>query len=346
MTKQISVIVPVYNVADYLEKCISSIQNQTYKNLEIILVNDGSTDKSGIICDKIAEKDNRVKVIHQVNSGVSSARNAGICASTGTFITFIDGDDWIEKDAFEKMILYDEDISFCRFYRNYSDEQVEYYEETLYEIIRDPSQLQFFEFENKYERTKKEIFTDIIFGSVCRSIFRKDIIIQNNIYFDLDVKLGEDKLFLLKYMTYVNKAKLVDAYLYHYRSDRNNSAVATLASGYRKNLYQTRKDFIKRELEIFERNPRMEDSQKKEIKMYLGYKLCYDVILNELIFSNEPVEKLKSYFHDINLSKEISYLSFLDMKKRGYSMKTMVFYLMIKMKMWRILVFLYRNKGR
>lgn len=99
----ISVIVPIYNVEKYLKKCIESIINQTYKNLEIILVDDGSTDDSGKICDEYASKDTRIKVIHKVNGGQSSARNAGIdvCTSGGEFITFVDGDDYLAADMYE-----------------------------------------------------------------------------------------------------------------------------------------------------------------------------------------------------------------------------------------------------
>ncbi|PWM78597.1 MAG: glycosyl transferase family 2 [Phascolarctobacterium sp.] len=97
----LSVIVPVYNVEKYLKKCIESLLNQTYKNLEIILVDDGSTDSSGEICDEYAAMDNRIKVIHKENGGLSSARNAGIDISTGNYIGFVDGDDYIAEDMYE-----------------------------------------------------------------------------------------------------------------------------------------------------------------------------------------------------------------------------------------------------
>jgi len=100
----ISVIVPVYNVEPYLKKCIESIINQTYNNLEIILVDDGSFDKSGEICDEYASIDSRIKVIHKENGGLSSARNAGINAASGEYLAFVDSDDWIETDMYE--LLY------------------------------------------------------------------------------------------------------------------------------------------------------------------------------------------------------------------------------------------------
>ncbi|MDR3314701.1 MAG: glycosyltransferase, partial [Oscillospiraceae bacterium] len=90
----ISVIVPVYNVEPYLPKCLDSIVSQTYANLEIILVDDGSTDASGSICDAYAAKDERVRVIHQANGGVAAARNAGLDAAVGEYIQFVDSDDW------------------------------------------------------------------------------------------------------------------------------------------------------------------------------------------------------------------------------------------------------------
>lgn len=104
MNKLITVIVPVYNVAKYLEKCVKSIQDQTYKSLEIILVDDGSTDSSGAICDKYATEDSRIRVIHKPNGGLSSARNAGLDAATGDYVGFIDSDDYIAPDFYESLL--------------------------------------------------------------------------------------------------------------------------------------------------------------------------------------------------------------------------------------------------
>lgn len=100
----ISVIVPIYNVEKYLDRCVESIANQTYKHLEIILVDDGSPDNCSQMCDEWAEKDNRIKVVHKENGGLSDARNAGLKIATGEIVSFIDSDDWIELDMFEKML--------------------------------------------------------------------------------------------------------------------------------------------------------------------------------------------------------------------------------------------------
>lgn len=120
MNKLISIIIPVYNVGHYLKHCLDSILNQTYKNLEIILVDDWSTDDSGKICDEYANKDRRIKVIHQKNADLSAARNSGLKIATGEFIGYIDSDDYVELDMYEK--LYDliestkSDLAICNRY--------------------------------------------------------------------------------------------------------------------------------------------------------------------------------------------------------------------------------------
>lgn len=118
----ISIIVPVYNVKDYLGRCLQSICEQTYKNLEIILIDDGSSDGSGELCDSVAQRDGRIKVIHQANAGQSVARNKGLAIAQGKYLGFVDGDDWIEQDMYEFLynLLVEEesDISICAHYRD------------------------------------------------------------------------------------------------------------------------------------------------------------------------------------------------------------------------------------
>lgn len=122
--KKVTVIIPVYNVMDYLKRCVDSVLNQTYKNLEIILVDDGSTDGCNKVCDDYLACDHRIKVIHKANGGLSSARNAGIDAATGDYYIFVDSDDYIMPDMVEKMynrMLVDEsDLVICNI--NYVDE--------------------------------------------------------------------------------------------------------------------------------------------------------------------------------------------------------------------------------
>ena len=122
----ISVIVPVYKVEKYLNKCVQSIVNQTYKNLEIILVDDGSPDNCPEMCDEWAKKDSRIKVIHQENAGLAEARNSGISVATGEFFMFIDSDDHAEPDMIELLLNlsmeYNADVSSCGFYFDYEND--------------------------------------------------------------------------------------------------------------------------------------------------------------------------------------------------------------------------------
>ena len=125
MNNKISIIIPVYNVENYIERCIDSLISQSYINLEIILVDDGSTDKSGEICDRYAVVDNRIKVIHIKNSGRGEARNIGLSQANGQYIGFVDSDDWVEKDLYKYLIENIEetkaDISICAYYECLDD---------------------------------------------------------------------------------------------------------------------------------------------------------------------------------------------------------------------------------
>ncbi len=122
-TDLISVIVAVYNIADYIERGVGSVCAQTYRNLEIIVVDDGSTDDTGVICDRLAAKDSRVQVIHKENGGPAEARNRGIAIAKGSYIGFVDGDDWIDPDMYEKMLgaLQEQgaDLAICRYRQVY-----------------------------------------------------------------------------------------------------------------------------------------------------------------------------------------------------------------------------------
>jgi len=125
MNELISVIIPVYNVKKYLNRCIESVLKQTYDNLQIVLIDDGSSDGSEKICDEWKEKDNRIAVIHQKNRGLSGARNTGISVAKGRYITFVDSDDWIDKRMIEvlynNLTKYNADMSICEFKKSYGE---------------------------------------------------------------------------------------------------------------------------------------------------------------------------------------------------------------------------------
>lgn len=139
MEELISIIIPVYNVEKYIEECIKSVINQTYKKLEIILVDDGSTDNSGKICDEYSKKDDRIIVVHKKNGGVSDARNYGIEVAKGKYISFIDSDDYIEKDMYEFLynLIKNEDaqISCCGKYIVYDNKTELYVKKDVKEVM-------------------------------------------------------------------------------------------------------------------------------------------------------------------------------------------------------------------
>lgn len=124
-TELISVIIAAYNIEDYIRRGIDSVRSQTYGNLDIVVVDDGSTDATGAICDRLAAKDGRIRVIHKKNGGLSEARNVGISQARGSYIGFVDGDDWIDPDMYEKMLgamkEQDAEAAVCRYRRIYTD---------------------------------------------------------------------------------------------------------------------------------------------------------------------------------------------------------------------------------
>lgn len=203
----ISVIVPIYNVDKYLDNCIESIVNQKYKNLEIILIDDGSTDKSLQICNKWASKDKRIKVYHQKNSGVSSARNKGIEKSNGTYISFIDSDDMIDQNLYETFSKeYSKKIDIIRFRC-----QTHY---GKYKINSIPMKEGEFWLENNDALKYDMFFLKHSFGSVCFSIFSKKVI--SKIRFNEKYKYGEDYLFYFNVLQNCKSIYISNQILYHY----------------------------------------------------------------------------------------------------------------------------------
>lgn len=220
----ISVVVPVYNVEKYLNRCVESIVNQTYKNLEIILVDDGSTDSSPAICDEWAQKDNRIKVIHKKNGGLSSARNAGIKALTGKYVCFIDSDDYIEINTFELMLksITKDDYDVCICSANLVDKD--------YNII---SKENYKSSTFSGEEVMKAFLTGKVFESIsaCDKLYKVSVIRNNNITFNEEEKWGEDFPFNYRYFKKVDKLISIDDRLYNYLTKRNGSITNGITYG-------------------------------------------------------------------------------------------------------------------
>lgn len=147
----VSIIIPVYNIEKYIERCVESILEQSYTNLQILLINDGSKDRSGAICEKLKKRDSRIEVYHKVNGGLSDARNYGILHANGKYLSFIDGDDWIEKEYIEKLLLcvlkYNADFSQCQFQYAFDDriEKLDVKQEKIQVFSREQAIISFIE---------------------------------------------------------------------------------------------------------------------------------------------------------------------------------------------------------
>ena len=213
---EISVIVPVYNVENKIRRCVDSILAQSFTGFELILVDDGSPDQSGEICDEYAAKDHRIKVIHQQNAGPSAARNMGIRVAEGVFIAFVDSDDYLHKDYLKA--LYDTlqnnqtDMVMCNYFSVIETG----------EIIENRHRFADNTVLNR-DNIKDSIYRDIFFNtnttgyfSPVNKLFRRQIICDNQIFMDESMSFGEDMLFVMQYIKHCNSIALSDKILYYY----------------------------------------------------------------------------------------------------------------------------------
>ncbi len=219
----ISVIVPVYKVQDYLEECVDSIKKQTYKNLEIILVDDGSPDNSGKMCDELAKEDERIKVIHKENGGLSDARNAGMDIATGKYITFVDSDDFIPENAIEKMYnpLESNGADFVTANYIYCSEDGTLWEKPVFDL-------------EKYKDFKLSIkdYQDsfyILNSSVWNKMFRKSFLDEIGVKFAKGLP-AEDAIFSMNCFVRSKNVYYVQDVVYYYRQRGNNGSISTNCS--------------------------------------------------------------------------------------------------------------------
>lgn len=281
MLKKISIIVPVYNAEKYLDKCIESILRQTYKNIEILLIDDGSKDNSGCICEKWAKSDDRIRVYHKPNGGVSSARNLGLENASGKYIMFVDSDDSI-------------DSNICEIFFEELNQGVDW---VIGGIANSAHQSN--EKENKKSERLKEIseIFDTLYArglchSVCAKIYKRNIIAQQR--FDSRVYMGEDLLFNLEYLEKVKQsATIVSYYGYHYNLDNDSSAIHT----FKDDLFEQQVYLYKKTLQFLKKMVISVDVFKIN-KMLLDNAMGY---LQKLYFSqNKRKYKRKYAFSCLN----------------------------------------------
>lgn len=205
MNKKISIVIPVYNAEMYIRNCVNSVLTQTYDNLEIILVDDGSSDGTFDICSELSLIDDRIKVFHKSNGGVSAARNYGIDQATGYYICFIDSDDWIEERYLESFFKYGSDCNFVSQGILFDDNK-----KTWPFFIYDDRVI-----ESNYDFyfSKNKIIEN---GCPVGKLFCLKIIRDKNIRFPEEISFHEDHVFVLRYLQHVHSIHLISESLYHY----------------------------------------------------------------------------------------------------------------------------------
>lgn len=211
---KVSVIVPIYNVEKYIGKCILSIIEQTYKNIEIILVDDGSLDDSGNIADEYATRDNRIKVLHKTNAGVSAARNSGLDAATGDFVCFSDGDDYVMPNYVEHLLklclTYHADVAYTvDMYTTFHNEHIA---NNQVKVI------------TPEDATENILCYKVPIG-VYSKLFNREFLVKNNIHFLEDVYIGEGFNFNTACFQRANKVVMSNERIYFYRRDNEASAM-------------------------------------------------------------------------------------------------------------------------
>lgn len=256
MKDLISIIIPVYNNEKFLKLCIESVVLQSYSNLEIILIDDGSTDSSGELCDRFAENDGRIVIVHQENGGVSKARNTGLNIATGKFILFVDSDDIVSLDYVEKLYnsVKNYDIAICGIVRMKINQC-----QDKKEII--PSGVVL-----NYEMLVINILSNNkVGGYLCNKIFRRSIITEHDLQFAPRFHIGEDMLWIIEYLKYCETGVVISEVLYYYRLNENSMLQYSIHNEKFDNknyeaLYVN--DFIKKQIKL----------QSKEIERALAYR--------------------------------------------------------------------------
>lgn len=278
MKDKVSIIVPIYNMENYLEKCIESIIKQSYKNIEIILINDGSTDRSEFICKKYQIKDYRIKFISSKNKGVSNARNLGIEASTGEYISFIDPDDTVDEKYVEEMLIY---------MKKYSCDVVFCLARYVYPILNKICDVKFENRKNLSNYFDKDFYRIAeYFHTPWGKLYKNNIIKKYNIKFPVNLITAEDQIFNQEYLKYVRTYKFLNKNLYNYYIRKNNSLSRTLSDRHFlsdiENL-KMKKNFLINELLLV---------NKKEKNIYL-LKYTKFMIFKYLILENISKDELK-----------------------------------------------------
>ena len=275
---KVSIIVPIYKVEAYLQECLYSISNQSFNDFECILVDDGSPDKCGQICDEFAAKDSRFKVIHQENSGVSSARNKGIDIATGEYMCFVDSDDYWDKNLLEVAVAkadkYDVDV-LCFDFRMLNGDSIVRVSKGDSNNYTITSEEQYMEYTCKHLLNKSG-------WAPWSKLFKTSIIKENKIYFyDRSKVFAEDLLFYLEYLLHADKIKIINDVLYNY-IERDDSCTVS-------NTETRINEFIKLNIEFYKY---LKKNRKKALKKQ--YYVFFYLIMSNRYKSSKKEKVLES----------------------------------------------------
>lgn len=242
MAASVSIIVPIYNAEKGLAKCINSILRQSYSEIEVILINDGSTDRSEEICNEFRVKDDRIKVIHQQNTGPSIARNNGILKASGKYLQFIDADDFIKSNMTERMVAAmdnNSELVICG-YTNVSGYHVNEEHNTL------PTRAGRFD-KKGFLKHFGQLYQAIIIPSIWNKLYKKELILDHHIRFIDNVNMGEDLLFNLAYLRHCQHVYMIQEPLYYYVTHNSLSLSQAFNPNFiqnQENLYLETKQFL------------------------------------------------------------------------------------------------------
>lgn len=240
--KIITIIVPVYNADKYLVRCINSILEQTFLDWELLLIDDGSTDKSGLICDEYQKFDKRIKVIHKKNSGVSTTRNLGIELAKGEYITFIDSDDWVENDYLEKMYLKIKEMNVPLIITGHVEEK----NGVINKVFIEDNEKIYKKKDIQIEFLKHEKFM----WTIGDKLYSKSLI--GDYRFNINLKIAEDMYFLWNILKKTSEVGYIPLYKYHYDIGASNTMMAPFSSKWidgikvRKFIYKDCKNISKK----------------------------------------------------------------------------------------------------
>ena len=235
----VSVIVPIYKAEGTLEAAVKSIQVQTYKNIEIILVDDGSPDNSGAICDRLAQDDRRIKVIHKQNGGVSSARNEGIFQATSDFLCFVDADDEIDPTMVEKLVKEQNETGAQLVTAGIT----EYHEKQIKNTVEKDCRI---DFAVSLNEQVVGICSKYIMAFSTAKLFLRKILVENNLLFSKKLVLGEDHLLVFQYLYYCDKISFINEPLYRYYCFNSNGVARFFPLFGQMEIFKAKENFIRK----------------------------------------------------------------------------------------------------